>query len=134
MTDAVALDSKDRPWWTYGLSFAVPKAASVEVQQFPHVNVIWDQIASALSETSFPIYPKSSRHDADLSIYVDTTASEKDTYSMGNSYHPRTQSAQADKTFEWINGIKYTQFVCAGYVRMADCSVYTFQNNLELSI
>ncbi len=115
---------------TYGLSFAVPKAASVEYSNSLTPNDLGPDSVSAF-ETSFPIYPKSSRHDADLSIYVDTTASEKDTYSMGNSYHPRTQSAQADKTFEWINGIKYTQFVCAGYVRMADCSVYTFQNNLS---
>jgi hypothetical protein len=57
---------------------------------------------------------------------------------MGNSHpnyrhhpNPPTQSAQADKNFEWINGIKYTQFVCDAYVRMADCSVYTFQNNLS---
>ncbi len=122
---------------TYGLSFAVPKEASFGYDNSLMPNDLEPKSVQIL-ETSFPIYPESNYHDANLSIYVDMTASEKDTFSMGNSHpshhrhqYPPTQSAPADKNFEWVNGIKYTQFVCEGYVRMDDCSVYTFQNNLS---
>jgi hypothetical protein len=119
----------------YGLSIAFPKEAS-----FGSENSLlygdWLPNSVRIFDADFPIYPESG-FNAHISIYVNTAASEKDTYPMGTSrpnHHHKNSSvkgASAVDNFEWVDGIKYTRFECEHAVRMDDCSVSTFQNGLR---
>lgn len=128
-TDASHWIRKTDP--TYGLSFAVSK----EWLSKGHASNDLGSSRLQIFDTTFPTSAENIHHDGHLSIYVDTAASEKDTYSTGNWHpshrNPPAQSAPANKNFEWVNGVKYTRFVCDGYVGADDCSIYTFQNNLS---
>jgi hypothetical protein len=98
---------------TYGVRLAVPERSSLtESMNFCPQGTVND------FNISFSTSPKDTNHDGSVSVCVDKTAGEKDTYRAG-------------KTIEWINGVKYTDCVNESGVKYSGCSVYTFQNNLS---
>jgi hypothetical protein len=85
---------------TYGLSVAFPKEASFGDGNSLLLGGLGPNSVRVL-DAGFRTYPGNGSADAHLSIYVDTAASEED-----------------------------TRFACEHSVRMDECSISTFQNNL----
>jgi hypothetical protein len=100
----------------YGLRLAIPNPAPpAEPNGFSENR--WPVNTVKVLDPDFAIYPQSDSDRGGVTIYVNTSIREIDTYPAG---------AQIDQ----INGYKYTKCVDEGAILYSRCSVYTFQNNL----
>jgi hypothetical protein len=105
----------------YGVRLAVPEHASLTGPYLSlPMNMCPEDTVDDL-HISFSTSPQDTNDDGRVSVCVNTTMGEKDTYRAG-------------KTIERINGFKYTDCVADCGVKVNGCSVYTFENHLSYRI